>query len=216
MDNQDSNQEKVMAAMATRNKKTGLSEAPSAKGEATAKSTKKGTTAKSAQEATKQQKPKTTPKKPDIKGPRTKEKLILKGTNPIGRPTKFLPEIKDKILLALRGGNYIETAAAFSGVHKDTLYEWLKLGAAEEAGPYRDFSDGVEEALATGEMMDVQRVGNAAKDDWRAAAWRLERRHPKRWGRKEHIELTKPKIEDLSDEELLALLNAANAAEEPH
>jgi len=160
----------------------------------------------------KAQAPRKTPKKPDIKGPRTREKKILKETNPKGRPTKFVPETIDRILLALKGGNYIETAAAFAGVNKTTLYEWLKLGAAEEEGPYRDFSNAVEESIAIGEATDVQRVGNAGKDDWRAAAWRLERRHSKRWGRKEHIEVTKPKLEEMSDEEIIAIL-ASGAAE---
>jgi transposase len=155
--------------------------------------------------------PRKAPKKPDIKGPRTREKKILKETNPKGRPSKFTPEVTDKILLTLRAGNYIETSAAFAGVSKETLYAWLKQGAAEEVGPYRDFSDAVEEALAIGEITDVQRVGNAAKDDWRAAAWRLERRHSKRWGRKEHIEVTKPKLEEMSDEEIIAILKSGAA-----
>jgi hypothetical protein len=151
---------------------------------------------------------KNAPKKPDIKGPRTKEKVVLQETNPVGRPTKFTPEVIGRIIQSLQAGNYIETAAAFAGIDKTTLYDWLKQGAAEDEGEYRNFSNAVGEALATAEMLDVQRVGNAAKDDWRAAAWRLERRHSKRWCRKDHIEVAKPRLEDLGDEELLALLQS--------
>lgn len=151
-------------------------------------------------------KPKKPPKKPDIKGPRTREKKLLAEKNPVGRPTKFTHEVTSQILMAIRAGNYVETAAAFAGINKDTLYAWLKKGAAEEAGEYRDFSDGVGQALGHAEVADVQVVGKAAAEDWRAAAWRLERRNSKRWGRRDHIEVGKEKLEDRTDEELLALL----------
>lgn len=119
-----------------------------------------------------------------------------------GRPSKFTEERADKIIRAIRAGNYIETAAALAGVHKSTLYEWMKRGAAEadrlEADPkakplkselpYLDFSDAVYIALAEAENNDVQAITAAAAEDWRAAAWRLERKFPDRWGRKDRLQ----------------------------
>ena len=32
-------------------------------------------------------------------------------------------------------------------------------------------------------------IGSAAKDNWQAAAWRLERKFPKRWGRHDRLDL---------------------------
>jgi hypothetical protein len=49
--------------------------------------------------------------------------------------TKLTPELQEKILLHLRVGAYVETAAACARIHKDTFYEWMKKGARGMA-PY--------------------------------------------------------------------------------
>ncbi|SDY22698.1 hypothetical protein [Thermoactinomyces sp. DSM 45892] len=109
-----------------------------------------------------------------------------------GRPEKLTPEIQQKIVDALRMGNYIETASAFAGIHKSTLYDWLKKGArsTDENDKYRQFSDAIEKAMAEAEMRDVAVIAQASKDNWQAAAWRLERKYPNRWGRKTQHEIS--------------------------
>lgn len=107
-----------------------------------------------------------------------------------GRPTKLTAEVQERIVHAVRAGNYMETAAAHAGVHKDTLYEWLKRGRAETQGAYRAFSDALEKALADAEMRDVATISAAGVENWQAAAWRLERKYPDRWGRKDRVAAT--------------------------
>jgi hypothetical protein len=108
---------------------------------------------------------------------------------PGGRPTKLTPELQERICLAIRAGNYIEVAASFAGIHKDTFYRWLKRGARASRGIYREFSDAVEKALADSEAGDVARISKAAEQGhWQAAAWRLERKHPQRWGRRDRVQ----------------------------
>jgi hypothetical protein len=118
-----------------------------------------------------------------------------------GRPTKLTPTVERAVCKAVRAGNYIETAAALAGINKDTLYDWLKRGAREatridaghepDAGeaPYVQFSDAVKKALAESESADLRRIERAGADQWQAAAWRLERRFPDRWGR-QRVEVT--------------------------
>jgi hypothetical protein len=106
-----------------------------------------------------------------------------------GRPTKLCPEVRDKIVQAIRAGNYIETAAAYAGIAKDTLYAWLRRGAAGTEPEYSEFAAAVEQALASAETRDVALIGQAAEKEWQAAAWRLERKFPDRWGRKYRHEL---------------------------
>lgn len=119
-----------------------------------------------------------------------------------GRPTKLTSEVQHRIVQAIQAGNYMETAAAYAGINKTTLYDWLRRGAREKErleknsrarmrkaeAPYVKFSNAVEKALAEAEMRDVMIIGKAAAEQWQAAAWRLERKFPQRWGRRVAIE----------------------------
>lgn len=114
--------------------------------------------------------------------------MAARTKRPVGRPTKLTPELQEKILTAIRAGNYVETAAAHCGINKVTLYDWMKRGAAEESGIYREFSNAIEKAWADAEVRDVALLAKAAQENWQAIAWRLERRHPDRWARRERLE----------------------------
>lgn len=140
-------------------------------------------------------------------------------SNKGGRPTKLTPELQEEICKAIRAGNYIETAAAFAGISKNTLYEWMKRGAREKErlaknprakvkkseAPFVEFSDAVEKALAAAEVRDVMLIGKAAETQWQAAAWRLERKFPERWGRKERLEVA-------AEVDISSYVNALSAA----
>ena len=82
-----------------------------------------------------------------------------------GRPegtTKLTKAVQDIIVTAIRCGNYLETAAACAGVHRDTLYEWLRKGAAAPEGNcYRDFSDMLTRAMAQSEAEAVAAIDAA-------------------------------------------------------
>ena len=107
---------------------------------------------------------------------------------PGGAPTKLTPELQATIVAYVRGGGYVETAASAAGIDKTTLYDWLKRGAVEP-GIYREFSNAVQKAMGESEMTDVARINKAASEgQWQASAWRLERKFPARWGRKDRIE----------------------------
>lgn len=123
---------------------------------------------------------------------------------PAGRPTKLLDaRIQKEIIESLKMGNYLETAAAFSGIDVVTLRRWIKRGDRElqridEKGGrirksealYVEFCTACKKAMAEAEMRDVLLIYQAAKDNWQAAAWRLERKFPERWSRKDRHEIT--------------------------
>jgi len=128
----------------------------------------------------------------------------------IGRPTKLTPEIQVRIETFLGAGAYIETAAAAAGITKKSLYDWLRRGAEGEE-PYLTFLHAVERAQAEADMRDLTVIRTAAQDgQWTAAAWRLERRHPRQWGRFDRVETNEVKVDALAekmrtDEEVAAL-----------
>lgn len=122
--------------------------------------------------------------------------------NPGGRPTKLTESLIQKICKLLHTGAYIETAAVACGIHKSTLYEWLKKSAAinrddNELTPEESllvmFSDAVERAMAESEITALRQIDAAARSGiWQAAAWRLERKFPNQWGRKIRAEISDP------------------------
>jgi hypothetical protein len=102
--------------------------------------------------------------------------------------SKLTPELQEKILLHLRVGAYVETAAACAGIHKDTFYEWMKKGARGMA-PYAAFAAAVNKAVAESESRDLATILKAAQSQWQAAAWRLERRFPEKYGRNDRLKV---------------------------
>ena len=105
-----------------------------------------------------------------------------------GRPTKLCAEIQELLVAYIVAGNYVETAAAAAGISKNTLYDWLKRGAADSSGIYKEFSDAINKAVATSEIAELEKLERHSRETWQAAAWRLERRFPDKWGRKEKIQ----------------------------
>ena len=99
----------------------------------------------------------------------------------MSRP-KLDPVVTHRIVDLIRAGNYLEVAASATGIHRTTLHRWMRHGRGQKRGRYKKFLNAVEKAQAEAESRDVALIAKAAGDDWRAAAWRLERRSPKKYG----------------------------------
>lgn len=115
------------------------------------------------------------------------------------------PLLTDKLIEQfadiMRSGVYLETAAAYLSITKETLYAWLRRGARERhrlendenAKPdpaediYLRLSDAIKKAVAEAEYRDYTIIEKAAETQWQAAAWRLERRFPERWAKKDNF-----------------------------
>jgi transposase len=118
----------------------------------------------------------------------SKAKQQQKSSKGKGRPTKLNKEIQEKIVSYIRAGNYVETAAAAAGINKKTLYEWLKRGAQAQSGIYKDFSNAVGQAQALSEVEAVEELRRHSLENAQTIEWRLERRFPTRWGRKDRLQ----------------------------
>ena len=92
---------------------------------------------------------------------------------------KYTPELVEQLIKYIETGNYIETACDAVGISKQTFYRWL-----EEKN---DFSDAIKKAESKAIIRNVLIVQSAAKKNWTAAAWFLERKDYKNWGRKEQV-----------------------------
>jgi len=67
------------------------------------------------------------------------------------------------------------------------LSEFDKLRHEFESGDgekYLSFLNAIEKAMGETEVRDLQQLDKHIGKNWQAIAWRLERKFPKRWGRK--------------------------------
>lgn len=128
-------------------------------------------------------------------------------------------DIQDRIVRAIQAGNYQETAARFGGIGVSTFYKWMARGLDEPDSKYGEFREAVENAKAAAEVMDVALIDQAAKDgSWQAAAWKLERKFPHKWGRVQRTEISGPegqpvKVEIDPTVELLKALGLSDDAD---
>ncbi len=102
----------------------------------------------------------------------------------MARPTKLTPEVAERIVAAIRAGNFPEPAARSAGVSPATLYRWKRLGGQEASGPHRDLVEAIRRAEGEAEVHAIAVIRKQMPGDWRAALAYLERRHAERWGRR--------------------------------
>jgi transposase len=117
-----------------------------------------------------------------------------------GRRTKLTPEVHEKIVSAIRAGNYARVAAEYAGVGERTFYRWLQRGQEAQRGIYRQFWQAVKKAEREAEVRAVAIIQKHMEDNWQAAMTYLERKYPDRWGRRDRLRVDlnpKEALEDL-------------------
>ena len=102
---------------------------------------------------------------------------------------------KDRLLEALRLGATLRMAAAACGVSEDTLARW------RQHHPELQAEIETAESIAALDALNTIRLA-AQGGTWQAAAWLLERRYPKEYGRLARTEEipTKPRTDSLLDQ----------------
>lgn len=101
----------------------------------------------------------------------------------MGRPSKLTPETQQRIVQAIEVGATYELAAQYGGVHYDTFRRWMEQGGAAKAGRFFEFYEAIKAAEGKAAIKWLALIDKAAVDTWQAAAWKLERRYPRDYGR---------------------------------
>lgn len=135
------------------------------------------------------------------------------------RPVKLDEKRRERLLEALRAGNYMETACAYAGVGKSTFYNYLSQArdARSKEGDLTEHEewlvellDAVEKARADAEVRNVHLIQHAAQGGtWQAAAWFLERSMPGKWARREKVEMSGPEGGPITLAGLAELMNVS-------
>lgn len=102
----------------------------------------------------------------------------------MARPVKLTPEAQEKICDAIRLGATYALAAGYGGIVYNTFNKWMRRGREQKTGCYRNFYESVKQAEGEGALAWLRKIEEAASEgNWQAAAWKLERRYPRDYGR---------------------------------
>lgn len=111
-----------------------------------------------------------------------------------GRNPKISKELIDEILTYKENGLSDKDICDMVGIHQATFYAWLKEAETgkDYNNPDRDatyldlkteLSDGLKRARSAFKAYHIQNITKAAKKNWQASAWMLERMYPKEFSR---------------------------------
>lgn len=102
----------------------------------------------------------------------------------MGRNTKLTPETQARIVEAIELGATYELAAQYGGIAYNTFNEWMKEGAEATTGKKAEFYEAIKAAEGNAVTGWLRKIEAAASDgNWQAAAWKLERRYPRDYGK---------------------------------
>lgn len=98
----------------------------------------------------------------------------------LGRPCALTPEVRAKLLRALKLGLTRTAAASVAGISGRTLRRWVERGEKGEE-PFADLLEAVEVAEGRAQGRITLGLIKASDDDPKIAQWLLERRWPDDW-----------------------------------
>ncbi len=101
------------------------------------------------------------------------------------RPCKLTDESAARFVEAVGLGATYELAARYAGFDDSTFRRYI----SDDRPEFQAFRAAVWQAEAEGVQALLARIHTAAATDWRPAAWILEHRHPKDYGR-QRLEVT--------------------------
>lgn len=105
----------------------------------------------------------------------------------MARPPKLTPELSEQICKYIAAGLTKKGAASAACISDSSLYLWLEKGEKDKARGkstvYSEFLDSLKRAEGAFKLGRIKTIQQAAADDWKAAAWLLERCYRDEYGR---------------------------------
>ena len=102
-----------------------------------------------------------------------------------GRTSLLTRALQTEICKLLQQGSSIKSSCFICDVGERTFYDWRDKGRRGEE-PFACFFSAVTRAREEHKAKLIQRIVAAAKADWKAASWLLERQFVSEFGRSEH------------------------------
>lgn len=109
---------------------------------------------------------------------------------PFKKAIKLDKALIKRICNLIMAGNRIETAYLVCGVSRAQFSIWCERARGRPKTIYGMLVDNLQTAVAIADIRDLQVIDRAAQKEWKAAAWRLERRSHKHFGQRQTVEHT--------------------------
>lgn len=124
-----------------------------------------------------------------------------------GAPLVNEDETRRKVLEAYAMGLNLDDCADYAGLNRKTLARWLKK-AEQGQEPYASYRREMRQAAAARKLHRLVTI-ESGEPGWQGSAWTLERLNPDQFGKRLQADVTHANpAEDLSDEELAAIIDA--------
>jgi len=126
--------------------------------------------------------------------------------NPVGCPTKFTEETKEKLLVAIRKGAPYEIACDYAGITYSCFKQWRHKADDDQIPEFVAFFAKLKEAQGHTALMWLDKIDKAMHEGiWTAAAWKLERRYHKHFSNN---------VQGIEHEQRLSKLEGENDGQE--
>jgi hypothetical protein len=116
----------------------------------------------------------------------------------MGRPSKYTPEVIERLITAIKLGAPYKHACDYARISFETLCQWQRK--------YPELVDQLKEAEGAAVVQWLAKIEKAASEgNWQAMAWKLERRYPESFGRKDKITVDVKQLDSDIERELALL-----------
>lgn len=102
----------------------------------------------------------------------------------VGRPTKLSADVTERFLNAVKLGAPYELACNYAGIAYQTLLNWREKKEPE----FVEFFEALTRAEGAAAVQWLALLEKHSHADAKWAAWKLERRYPRDFGRLEKVE----------------------------
>jgi hypothetical protein len=127
------------------------------------------------------------------------------------------PTLVESLCKTLSIGVDVHTACLREGIARATYYDWRRRGIGtdelEPEEPFASFTEAVDRAMANAEARFLAHITKASENDWRAAAWVLERRNREVYGTGQRLEISGPDGQPIKTQVAHRILTTADAEE---
>lgn len=101
----------------------------------------------------------------------------------MGRECLLTDELQKQLIECIESGLYYDIACQAVGIDKSTFWRWMKEGRANLDQQKKDFYDAIKKAKGKCAKDALDIIKAHRLKEWTAAAWLLERRFRKYYGK---------------------------------